>query len=458
VAVLRRDGHHRVATFLLQCLAVADSAVLVVVFVALSLFLGTTSIPGVYVGYTRFAIPYLKKYVNPLGYMTQCVTIWMTVVIAVNRYIAICHPFKAHRLLTISIARIQAVAVFALSILFNVPRFFQYDVVHVNNEDVTNSTVPRKRLTTMGDSKIYDILYLNVFYTAVLLIFPLFVLVVLNAIIIRQLQISKDNMKHNSLHYIGSQEKNITVVIIVIIMIVLLCHTPDRILTVFKAIFKPEDKHCPDPQIFASHFCNLLVVVNSSSNFVVYVIFRKRFRRVLCQFVCRRLDERRRRRRESSGSVRSMSDSNMSAAAAFRTRSMCGSGTAPLLLGVTAPTTPTYELPKSAGRLPLLYVTNSDHTASVQRMQLCMSTAIGGRLSDYGCGAANGTAVRVPPSPDCSGDGLGSETVVAANGDVLQHQQKPATDSSTENVAAAAATLAVSNGRKKTTSEVTFKL
>lgn len=61
VVVLRRDKHHRVATFLLQSLAVADTAVLAVTFLVLSVFLGSASIPGVYVGYTHFAIPYLKK-------------------------------------------------------------------------------------------------------------------------------------------------------------------------------------------------------------------------------------------------------------------------------------------------------------------------------------------------------------------------------------------------------------
>lgn len=85
----------------------------------------------------------------------------------------------------------------------------------------------------------------------------------------------------------SSQEKNITNIIVVIITVVLLCHTPDRVLTVFKAILKPENKHCPDPLIYASHFCNLLIVVNSSANFVVYCIYRRRFRRILLSLVCR---------------------------------------------------------------------------------------------------------------------------------------------------------------------------
>ena len=64
ITVLRKDRHNRVATFLLRSLAVADICVLVVVFVVMSIFVGTASLPGVYVGYTRYAIPYLKK-VNP---------------------------------------------------------------------------------------------------------------------------------------------------------------------------------------------------------------------------------------------------------------------------------------------------------------------------------------------------------------------------------------------------------
>lgn len=69
-------------------------------------------------------------------------------------------------------------------------------------------------------------------------------------------------------------------------MVVVLCHTPDRVLTVFKAIKNPEGVHCTDPLIYASHLCNLLIVVNSSANFVIYCIFRQRFRRILCRLLC----------------------------------------------------------------------------------------------------------------------------------------------------------------------------
>jgi len=90
--------------------------------------------------------------------------------------------------------------VYVLAVLFNVPRIFQYNVIF---ERVGNDTVPHKQLTAMGASSGYDIFYLNIFHSAVLYIFPLVVLVIINTIIIRQLQVSKANMQRRSLHYIG---------------------------------------------------------------------------------------------------------------------------------------------------------------------------------------------------------------------------------------------------------------
>jgi hypothetical protein len=79
-------------------------------------------------------------------------------------------------------------------------------------------------------------------------------------------------------------------------MIVVICHAPDRILTVLKAVHKSNGIQCPHPLVYASHICNLLIVLNSSTNFFVYCIFRSRFRHILLTQVCRcggRMDQRR---------------------------------------------------------------------------------------------------------------------------------------------------------------------
>ena len=41
------------------------------------------------------------KYVQPVGYMAHTLTIWITVLLAVNRYLAVCKPFLVHRACTL---------------------------------------------------------------------------------------------------------------------------------------------------------------------------------------------------------------------------------------------------------------------------------------------------------------------------------------------------------------------
>jgi len=104
--VLERDRRNRVAVFLLQSLATADNLVLCVAFVQLSVVYGL--LPAVGRADAQLAMtPYLVKYVNPVGYMVQSCTIWITVLLAVNRYVAVCRPFIAARWLTLRRTRLQ---------------------------------------------------------------------------------------------------------------------------------------------------------------------------------------------------------------------------------------------------------------------------------------------------------------------------------------------------------------
>jgi len=78
-----------------------------------------------------------------------------------------------------------------------------------------------------------QVIYMSTFYTSVVLILPLVLVLTLNVLLIRALQESKRRLRHSSLeHYEGRPEANITIVMVAIIIELLLCHTPDRILQV----------------------------------------------------------------------------------------------------------------------------------------------------------------------------------------------------------------------------------
>jgi len=67
---------------------------LCVVFVQMSVAFGLLPVVG-RIDVQKAIKPYLIKYINPVGYMVQSCTIWITVLLAVNRYVAICRPFVA---------------------------------------------------------------------------------------------------------------------------------------------------------------------------------------------------------------------------------------------------------------------------------------------------------------------------------------------------------------------------
>ena len=328
IAVLQKDRHNKVAVFLLQSLAIVDTLVLVISLFALSLiyallpFIGQSELK-------RDIIPYLVKYIHPLGYMAQCGTIWITLLLAVNRFIAICKPFHAAKWCTLTKARIQVVIVVLVDILLNFPRFFQYDIIEIDTPH--NKTIISANETAIGEHSLFGVIYTNFFYTFVVLVAPLAALTVLNLLIIKELKYSsrresaqkqpksttsqtensnltakKSKSTINNLIYSSKEkqpqqsrrknsfskpplpeEDNITFIMVIIIVILVVCHTPDRILQIYRYFFTDGDQlKCGQTLYYVSYVCNLLIIINSSCNFIIYYVVRRRFRRILLLNIC----------------------------------------------------------------------------------------------------------------------------------------------------------------------------
>ena len=56
---------------------------------------------------------------------------WLTVAMAVSRYVAICHPLHARQIIGRTFATLTLSGVFAISILANVPRFLRQKIVSI---------------------------------------------------------------------------------------------------------------------------------------------------------------------------------------------------------------------------------------------------------------------------------------------------------------------------------------
>jgi len=181
-AVLRWDRRSsgRVATFLLQTMAVVDNLFLLTagishITTAVTLYVDATSATNdgvapptaanssfpatpiaaeapptpdydnstaglrLAVGGATSAVvkAYITAYVTvcvwPLVHLTQLWAVWITVLVAFNRYVAICMPFQAHRWCTMRQVRFQMSFLGLSIILYTIPRWLEHHIVYLAN-------------------------------------------------------------------------------------------------------------------------------------------------------------------------------------------------------------------------------------------------------------------------------------------------------------------------------------
>jgi len=119
-----KTGAAASAVLLLQCMAVCDSLLLVVAVAVYAL-------PAVYpyTGHLRAvheSFDYIV-YVWPPAMIFHTVTVWLTVLVSVNRYNAVCRAVEEFGATTLlRRTRIQVAVVVVAAVVYNVPRFFEH--------------------------------------------------------------------------------------------------------------------------------------------------------------------------------------------------------------------------------------------------------------------------------------------------------------------------------------------
>ena len=107
---------------------------------------------------------------NPIQDFFYTCSVYITILLTVVRYIAVCHNNETH-LITRKKIKAYIGIVMLFSLIWNVPRFFAYDGQHGS-------------LTTFGNSESYKTIYLTGGKGTVHFIIPLAVLFVLNSFMV----------------------------------------------------------------------------------------------------------------------------------------------------------------------------------------------------------------------------------------------------------------------------------
>ena len=277
-AVLHRYSSKNVATFLLKALAVSDN-----LFLVTALFVQTLTAMLMSFGKEEVLVPiypYIQTYIWPVTHMIQMGTVWMMVLVATNRYIAVCKPLHAPQLCRKRYVKVQILVMTVLIIAYNIPRFFEYNWVNVNITTAENITEVQEQNIGLQSKVIYNILYENVSYCLFVFLIPLIVLVVLNVHLVRELK-SAQKSREALTSRTSTEENNITLVMVVIILVFIVCQTPSALNQILYYIVDDKQKQTCSHYMKYYHICNLLIIMNSSMNFVIYCVFRRQFQQDL---------------------------------------------------------------------------------------------------------------------------------------------------------------------------------
>ena len=284
VFVLWKHKTDSATIFLLQALCIADSVLLVT---SLSMY----TFPALYLrGENLEQRQENLFFVNttfiwPVGMMAHTATIWLTVLVTINRYCSICRPLSSGPKNAIKNSQIQVLIVLLLSVVYNIPRFFEHHPVGQQQDNHTdNNSSTGLEPTLLGGEKLYQIIYSNILYFAFMYIVPLLSLIVLNWKLIKALKDIRKRKETLTGH--KPPEDHITLCIIAIVFVFLLCQTPALINQIFWVLGEHADRECGKFHFYYTKISDVLVVINSSVNFVIYCLFGKSFRQIFCDVLC----------------------------------------------------------------------------------------------------------------------------------------------------------------------------
>ena len=128
---------------------------------------------------------YARVYAWPILTMTISTSTWMTVLLAVHRYIAIANPLEAHIRSTILRARTQVIIIIAISVILELPRFFEYTIIEV--EGALNATYKDVILRDFYFNPYYQLLYKNCIVGLYKIYIPLIITIVMSYLLIKNL-------------------------------------------------------------------------------------------------------------------------------------------------------------------------------------------------------------------------------------------------------------------------------
>jgi hypothetical protein len=274
--ILSRPQMRSSINYLLIGLARCDT---ILIITSMLLF----GIPAIYpyTGLLRYyyfrLYPDISKVVYPLAMIVQTASCYLTLTVTLERYVAVCHPLRARALCTYGRARLYVIVIILFSICYNVPRFFEVD--QREYPDGEFGFVFCIVATDLRADHLYINIYIHWLYLVFIYFIPFFGLFLFNAMIYQQVR--KANRERQRLSRTEKREIGLATMLFCVVIVFLSCNIIALLINIIEA-FTGE---IHDRLVKMS---NLLVTINSSVNFIIYVTFGEKFKRIFLLLFCKR--------------------------------------------------------------------------------------------------------------------------------------------------------------------------
>ena len=288
IITLQRDRHKMSMTVLLQGLAVSDNLFLAYTLLYSTLRTSILSDDDVS-EWSRHLSRLIVAYVLPFGWIAQTASIWIICAVTADRYLAICHPFKSERYCSLARSKRLLIAIWILSITFNVPRFFYYHHMAFRARgEAADAGIFVAHANYKDDNwdKYHAVYHIGLTIVCLYAV-PLPVMIVLNLLLVREIGSARARQRLMQRGKRTAKDHiRITLNLVVVVSVFVVCETPDLVASVLKT-------SSIDAKLDAAAMCyfmsvkELLLVACAATNFLIYCVFYAKFRDLLNQMFCK---------------------------------------------------------------------------------------------------------------------------------------------------------------------------
>ena len=202
---------------------------------------------------------------------------YCTLAVTVERYIAICWPFKSMTICTFGKAKNTVIAISAASIIYNIPRFLEHEMSMIPD---SCTEIPYIGCGYLSKSKTYRGAHWWMFIV-VQYIIPFVCLTVLNVLTYFEVKKSTAREASATMSTISRDtrsDRKLAAVVIRLVLVYQICYLPVLMLFIWNA-----GKFIGNSEWYDAikSVGNAMIDLNSSVNFLIYIINSNKFRKEL---------------------------------------------------------------------------------------------------------------------------------------------------------------------------------